>query len=320
MPRLLVPVILLLTLMGCSDKQPYTSHSTAFDQPLLLEIYGMPSANAAAIAEELFADLYYVSDASHPWNPGSLGRTNQRLKLAAGFSANPSVLPLITAASRLEQATHGYYAPALGRLQELWGFHSEIPDGPIPEQQAITELLATKPSMGNVEIKGIIIDNSNPSVQLDFGAMAQGYGLDVARQRLQESGVTRARVTNGKNSIVIGEGWSARLADGRALQLQSNEALITLERDEHAFTADGKSYHPYLDPFTGQPSSGIRSVSVLHPSATDAAAFAQALLCGGKGKLAELIRVIPVDDVLAVTDEGEVVLSEGLKHRLGTVQ
>lgn len=320
MPKLVTLVTLLLALAGCSDKQPYTSQSTAFDQPLLLEIYGMPSATAATIAEELFADLYYVSDASHPWNPGSLGRTNQRLKLAAGFSANPSVLPLITAATRLEKATHGYYAPALGGLQELWGFHSEIPDGPVPDQQVIAALLATKPSMTNVEIKGIIIDNSNPAVQLDFGAMARGYGLDVARQRLQESGITHARVTNGKSSIVIGEGWSTRLADGRALQLQSNEAVITLERDEHAFSADDKSYHPYLDPFSGWSSNGIRSVSVLHPSATDAAAFAQALLCGGKEKLAELMKVIPIDDALAVTDEGEVILSDGLKRRLSTVQ
>lgn len=320
MRKILFALILLSSLPGCSEDKQFESRTTAFDQPLLLEISGVPRAKAATITEELFTDLHYISDAAHPWNAGSLGRTNQLLKLTAEFSANPSVLPLIVAATRLEKATHGYYAPALGGLQELWGFHSEIPDGPVPDKQAITDLLAAKPIMDNVQIKGILLDNSNPAVRIDFGAMARGYGLDIARQRLVEAGIIRARVSNGNAIAVVGDGWSARLADGRALQLQSNETLVTLTRDEHAFTADGKSYHPYLDPVTGQPSSGIRSVSVLHRNAADAAAFAQALLCGGKGKLAELIRVIPVDFALAVTDEGEILLSDGLKRRLGTVQ
>lgn len=320
MPRRLFPVILLLILSGCSDNQPFTSQSTAFDQPLRLEISGIPEARAQAVAEELFADLHYISDASHPWNAGSLGRTNQLLAMAAEFSANPSVLPLIAAAKRLEQQTHGYYAPALGGLQHLWGFHNELPDGPVPEKTAIAELLAAKPKMADVEVRGILIDNSNPRVRIDFGAMARGYGLDVARQRLQESGITHARLINDNTTAVLGDGWNAQLADGRTITLQNGEALVTLQRDEYAFTADGKSYHPYLDPFSGYPSTGIRSISVLHHNAADAGAFAQALLCGGKGKLAELLKVIPVDYALVVTDDGQTILSDGLKRRLDTVQ
>lgn len=320
MPRLLFPLILLLFLLGCSEEQTFTSQSTAFDQPLRLEIRGVQEARARAVAEELFADLHYISDASHPWNAGSLGRTNQLLAMAAKFSANPSVLPLIAAARRLEQQTHGYYAPALGGLQHLWGFHSEIPDGPVPEKATIVELLAAKPKMDDVEVKGIIIDNNNPKVRLDFGAMARGYGLDVARERLQESGINHARLTNDNTIAVIGEGWNARLADGRTITLQSGEAVVTLQRDEYAFTTDGKSYHPYLDPFSGYPSTGIRRISVLHHNAAEAGAFAQALLCGGKEKLAELLQVIPVEYAQAITDDGRTILSAGLKRRLGTMQ
>lgn len=319
MHRILLPLI-LLSLLACSGDKPFYSSSTAFGQPLQLEISGVPTAQAQAITDTIFADLHYISDAAHPWNAGALGRTNQLLKMRAKFSANPSVLPLIAAATRLERQTGGYYAPALGALQQLWGFHSEMPDGPIPDKTAVDELLALQPQMTDVQVKGILLDNSNPAMRIDFGAMAQGYALDVARQRLHDAGITNARLSNGQYTTVLGEGWSAKLADGRTLQLKDNEALITLERDEHAFSVDGKNYHPYLDPFTGYPSSGLRSISVLHHSAADAAAFAQALLCGGRGKLEELQRVIPVDYVLAITDAGETLISDKLKRRLGTVQ
>jgi FAD:protein FMN transferase len=311
---------ILLSLIACSADAPFESRTTAFGQPLLLEIDGVPTEKAQVEADDIFADLHYISDAAHPWSAGALGRTNQLLKMTAKFSANPSVLPLIAAAQRLEKETHGYYAPALGGLQQLWGFHSELPDGPVPEATSIKELLAAKPAMSDVRVNGIVIDNNNPSVRIDFGPMAKGYALDVALQRLRDAKITHAKLVNGNMLAVVGAGWNAKLANGQSLPLRDGEVEITLERDEHAYTLGDKSYHPYLDPFTGYPSSGLLSVSVIHSRGADAAAFAQALLSGGRGKLEELLRVIPVKYALAVTDEGEIILSDGLKRRLGTVQ
>jgi FAD:protein FMN transferase len=319
MHRIVLPFV-LLSLLACSGEQPFESQTTAFGKPLLLEIRDTPTSQAQAVSEEIFADLNYISRAAHPWGPGALGRTNQLLKMTAKFSANPSVLPLIAAAGRLEQKTHGYFAPALGELQQLWGFHSELPDGPVPQAAAIKSVLAAKPRMTDVRVDGIRVDNSNPSVRIDFGPMAKGYALDVARQRLRDAGVTHARLVNGNMIAVVGSGWSAQLANGQSLPLHADEVLISLERDEHAYSDGEKSYHPYIDPFNGYPSTGLRSVSVLHSSGADAAAYAQALLSGGQGKLEELLRVVPVDYVLAVNDNGETLISDGLKRRLGNVQ
>ncbi len=310
----------LLFLTTCSDSKPFESRSTAFDQPLSLEIKGIPAQHAQSAAETIIADLHYLSEAFHPWNPGSLGRTNQLLSMSGEFSANPSIIPVVTAATRLEQQTHGYYAPALGGLQELWGFHSEIPDGPVPDKTAISRLLAAKPNMGDVHIDGIRMRGDNPVVRLDFGAMAQGYALDVARRQMQEKGIDTARLRNGGLTAVVGNGWQAQLPGGIKLLLTKNEAIATLERDEYSFTDDNKNYHPYINPFTGYPSNGLRNISVLHENAADAAAYAQALLNGGKEKLAELLQVIPVEYALAVTDDGQIILSNGLKQRIKTMQ
>ncbi len=319
MHRILLPLI-LLSLLACSDDKPFNSSTTAFGKPLLLDIQNAPTSQAQAISEEIFADLHYISSAAHPWGPGALGRTNQLLKMMATFSANPSVLPLIAAATRLEQQSNGYYAPALGGLQQLWGFHSEMPEGPVPAAADIQALLAANPIMENVRVSGISIDNSNPAIRIDFGAMAQGYGLDVARQRLRDAGIPRARLSNGNIVAVVGTDWTVQLANGHTLQLQKDEALVTLVRDERAFAVEGKNFHPFLDPYSGYPSSGLRSVSVLHHNAADGAAFAQALLCGGKEKLATLLRVIPIKYVLAITDDGQVIVSDALKRRLSNVQ
>jgi len=318
---LAVLALLQLGLGGCTPtEQSFVAKSEAFSQPLQLTLHGLAPADSGRIADSAIADLHFIAEVSHPWQPGSLGRTNQLLSLTAKFSANPSILPLIDKATRLSAQSHGYYAPAQGKLQQLWGFHSEFPDGPLPKAEAIAELIAANPQMSDIHLEGIRMYSDNPAVRIDFGALPQGYALDTARKRLLEVGVRRARLDNGNAIAVLGDGEQAHLAGQMTVRLRKDEAVITLSTDERGFDIEDRHYHPFLDPNSGYPSEGLLSVSVLHPSAASAAAYAQALLAGGRGKLAELMKVIPVEYVLAVTDKGEILLSDGLKRRLTTVQ
>ncbi|MCW8829424.1 MAG: FAD:protein FMN transferase [Gammaproteobacteria bacterium] len=321
---LLAGLLLLLgALTACTQESPsHTSTATAFSRPLELTLRGVAQNEAEKAAHTAIEDLLFIAEVSHPWNPGPLGRTNQLFSFGAEFSANPSILPMIRLAGRLEQQTAGYYAPALGRLQQLWGFHSEFPQPMVPSREEIDTLLAARPRMSEIQIDGIRMRSGNSALQIDFGPFAQGYALDTARARLAEQGVTSARIDNGNAVAVLGEDWKLELPGQAAgpLSLHDGEAAVTLSTADVTFADEEGRYHPYIDPYTGYPSRGMDSVTVLHPSAATAAALAQALLAGGETKLASQLQVLSIDYASIITEDGRTVTTPALARRLGSVR
>lgn len=318
-----VSLLVLFTMAACAPKPPCnTVTSSAFSQPLELTVCGQPNTDANTAAAAAIEDLLFIAEVSHPWNPGPLGRTNQLLGFETEFSANPSILPMIRQATALSHRTQGYYAPALGKLQQLWGFHSELPAGPPPVQGEIDKLIQANPRMSDIRIDGIRMRSNNAAVRVDFGPFAQGYAVDTAIQRLRESGIARARLINGRITAVLGREWKVSIENTplQGLVLRDGEAAATLSTEDHSYPQGDMNYHNYLNPFTGHPGRGLKSITVIHGSAATAAALAQALLAGGETKLAELLQVIEVEYALAITSDGRTIATEAMTKRLGAVR
>lgn len=318
----ILPLLVLVALSGCNrEPETYTVTAQAFSRPLQVTIQQAEQPRAKAAAKSAIEDLQFIAEVSHPWKPGPLGRTNQLFSFEAEFSANPSILPMIRRAAMLSAQTEGYYAPALGKLQQLWGFHSEYPEVAPPEQGEIDTILGSSPQMDDIKINGIRMRSTNADLRIDFGAFALGYALDTARERLREQGIRNARIDNGTAVVVLGEDWGLKLPtqQQKTLPLHNGEAAVTLSTESHAFTNDNE-YHSYLDPTTGYPSLGLHSVTVIHSSAASAAALAQALLAGGEGKLGAQLEVLSVNYALVITREGKEVITPALAMRLGNVR
>jgi thiamine biosynthesis lipoprotein len=80
---------------------------------------------------------------------------------------------------------------------------------------------------------------------LDFGALAKGHALDLAREHLAESGVERALLHGGTSSIAaIGSGWKVALAgSARVLEL-SDESLSVSGQRGRAHVVDPRTRAP----------------------------------------------------------------------------
>lgn len=308
-------------LFGCnSSSETYTVNAQAFSRPLAVTVSGENPSQARAAAESAIEDLLFIAEVSHPWKAGPLGRTNQLFSFEAEFSANPSILPMIRKATTLAELTGGSYAPALGKLQQLWGFHSESPQAAPPAREEIEAILDAAPQMNDIKIDGIRMQSTNAALRIDFGAFAQGYALDTARERLQELKIQRARIDNGNAVAVLGEGWAYQLPaqPEQKLTLRDGEAVVTLTTGDSA--SGSPAIHQYLDPATGYPSQGLRSATVIHHSTATAAALAQALLAGGEKKLSGQLAVLPVEFALIITSEGKTVTTPPLAERLNNVR
>jgi thiamine biosynthesis lipoprotein len=320
-------VFATLLLAGCrSDTPVYTTRFLAFGTLMDLSIVGVSHAQAERASQLLEQDFQFMHRAWHAWDPGPTGRVNRLFAEGKTFAAPPSVLPLIRL-SRLyaEQSGH-LFNPAIGHLVDLWGFHSDAPEcHPPPAADQIRKLLVANPRMSDVHDDGILLRSDNPAVKLDFGAIGKGYGIDLAIGHLRELGIHNAIINAGGDLRAIGDrgGRPWRIAVRRptggvlgVIQVSGDESVFTSGDYERNFVHEGKTYHHIIDPRTGLPAEGTRSVTVVHTDATTADAAATALFVAGPEQWQEVARRMGVRTVLLMDRNGVLHMTPAMAARI----
>lgn len=197
---------------------------------------------------------------------------------------------VLEASSQYYAESEGAFNPLIGPLMEVWGFFRggekhEFP--PVPDVVVKTLPLC---DFEGLEVRGA--DGAarlwNPEMRLDFGAIAKGYAVDVAFERLVAAGYTNFIINLGGNMRCIGSPkevrstWKIAVRDPRlkleaeplgTLLLSEGMAVATSGNYEQFFEADGKRYTHIMDPRTGMPVSGMAQVTVVARTAMEADAL-----------------------------------------------
>ncbi len=308
-------IAVALTGCGASSSPSYEPTDKAYGQPLHVTVNGLPGDQAHLAVETALTDLHFIEAISDPRRPGPLGRTNQLLPMNAEFSANPSVLPLIRHATRLAQASGGYFNPATGRLRELWGpqqpRHTEKS---VPSKGAVEALLTQSPQMRDIHIDGIRMRGDNPSLQLDFGPFAQGFAIDTAVARLLEAGAARGRLDNGPFTAVFDK-ESGGMQNVEVLLPDNHSLTLTLTGMEGLARLDSRR-HRFINPYTGAPATPVSVSLVIAETAADAAAAAEALLHIPPGDEEKLLQAMSISHALLLRHGNPLYLTPPMKARL----
>jgi thiamine biosynthesis lipoprotein len=331
MKRALAIVWLLLAslfLTGCDTSPPlYKGKFLAFGTLVDITIAGLMEQDAQAATDIIEEDFKRMHRSWHAWDPGPLGRVNRLIQTGVTFSTPPSVLPLINRGIVLSEQSDGLFNPAIGQLIDAWGFHRNDPSEHQPPSQAIIEkLLQQAPSMNNLRLNGIQMHSTNTAVKLDFGAFGKGYGIDLAMEHLKELGVSNAILNAGGDLRAIGskngEPWriAIRHPSGEGvlgvIATQGSESIFTSGDYERNFTWDGKRYHHIIDPRTGYPATGTRSVTVIHNDATTADAAATALFIAGPSRWFEIANRMGLGYVLLVDSDNNIHMNPAMQKRV----
>jgi len=323
-------LMLIVVLAGCrgSATPVYTTQFIAFDAAVDLSIVGVPRDEAVAAAREAEQDLTFLDHAWHAWEPGPMMRVNELLATGEPFAAPPSLLPLIRKGRILSLQSDNLFNPAMGRLQSLWGFHTDQPEcRPPPSRASVTRLVDAAPTMADLYLDGILLQSDNPAVQLDFDIFAVGAAMDMVMDNLRTRGVRHAMINTGGNLRVIGSRagrpWRApvRRAGGTAvmgiLEISGDASLFTSGDYRRNFIYEGALYHNVIDPRTGWPAKDFTSVTVLYDGdAATAAAAATALMVAGPERWHEIAQRMGLRHVLALDEAGTLHMSPSMQQRL----
>lgn len=263
----------------------------------------------------------------HGWQSGALHDINLALAQGQAIKLDDEQLTLIKQAIKLSMQSEQLFNPAIGKLVALWGFHDDDFQGKVPPgNEKILALLASSPSMQQLDINNNMLSSRNPEVQIDVGAFAKGLAIDQAIAILQQHGIQHAIVNAGGDLRVIGKNnnraWriGIRHPSGSgiiaSIEAQSGESIFTSGSYERYFEYQGQRYHHIIDPRTGRPATGALSVTVIHPNAGIADAAATALIIAGPEHWQDIAQKMGINYVMLVDSQMNVHLSPAMAARI----
>jgi thiamine biosynthesis lipoprotein len=241
----------------------------------------------AAIREELAAVVAVFS----PWEPDSeISRFNGAP--VGTWALSQPFWSLLDQAMDIADDTSGAVDPTLGALVDLWGFGPPGPrpaDSPLPADDEIEAALAVS---GWRKLR--LHREARAAVQaggmtLDFSGIAKGHAVDRVSERLTAMGATSHLIEiggelRGAGVKPDGQPWWVEIEQPpgspapRTLIALIDIAMATSGDYRRAFSHEGRRYSHTVDGRTGRPiDNGLASVTVVHPSAMKADAFATAL-------------------------------------------
>ncbi|MDZ4654701.1 MAG: FAD:protein FMN transferase [Coriobacteriia bacterium] len=288
---------LAVCLHGCShNAEPLVVSRTTLGTVVTVTAYGETSGIETAVDSAFTAmdDVSAELDAYSPDTP--IARFNQDPYSARELPA--SAVTVLDALDRLGVADG--FSPALLGVSALYGFESSET---VPSDASLANAVAASLMFsrdGEIASFGVTGDQNVPLPGLDFGGAAKGLGLDLALDKLRNGAVGAAVVSAGSSTVTLGEKpggepWRIGIEDprddGRVLAVV--EALVpcavsTSGDYQRYFESGGVRYHHILDPATGAPVRGLRSLTVFGPldtfSGLDADILSTALFVMGAEK------------------------------------
>jgi thiamine biosynthesis lipoprotein len=109
----------------------------------------------------------------------------------------------------------------------------------------------------------------------------------------------------------------AASANQRFAELDLSDGTFSTSGDyERYFMKDGRRYHHILDPVTGEPARGARSVTIVANRAVVADGLSTGVFILGPDKGMALVERLPDIEGVIVSDRNEVLISSGLRGRV----
>lgn len=321
--------LLLWALAACSRPAVHQQQSYVFGTLVDVAVYDAPEAQAREATAAVLARFDALHRALHAWQPSDLSRLNAALARGEPTAVTPELAAMLNDARALSIRSQHLFNPAIGGLIALWGFHSDAPQGHVPDAAAIAGWIEARPRMSDIAIADNTVTSSNRAVQLDLGGYAKGRALDDAVAILKAHGIANALVNIGGNVIALGthgdRPWRVGIQHPRqpgtlaTLDLHDGEAIGTSGDYQRYFEIAGRRYSHLIDPRTGRPASGMQAVTVLFggPRAgTLSDALSKPLFIDGAARLAANAARLGVRGYLAVDADGKTHVSPDLAARL----
>lgn len=213
------------------------------------------------------------------WEEGTeLYTVNSNAGIAA-VKVGKELFELIKRSVKLSDLTEGYFDVTFASIDKVWYFDKPMIE--IPTAEKITS------SVRNINYKYIQLNEeeqtiyiTNKGTKIELGAVGKGYIANKMKIVLQDLGVEAGLISAGGDMVCWGDSihdngyWKIGVRNPNPCNNNTiawlpikNQSIATSGNYERYAIFNGEMYSHIINPKTGYPVKGIKSVTVLSPDA-----------------------------------------------------
>jgi len=234
------------------------------------------------------------------------------------------VYDLIARTLKISQLSGGAFDITFASGDKIYTFdktaHASLPDS-----------ATVRRSIRRVGWQRVRLDPATHSVflpekgmRINLAGILQGYGVRRAAEIMKQLGIAGGLI-NGSGDVYCwgrqpdGTGWRIAIGDpARPHSVSSwltvsDLAVVTAGNYEQYFTVGGRYYGHIINPHTGYPATGLRSVTIICPDVELADALDDAVFVLGPVEGLALINRLKGVNCTLITDDGQTLASRGMQ-------
>ena len=233
------------------------------------------------------------------------------------------VYSLIDRSIRISSITQGSFDISYGSIDKrLWNFDKTMTS--LPDRSVAKKMVRL------INYKNIILDQTNKTVflkekgmRIGFGGIGKGYAAEMAKAIMKKNGVVSG-IVNASGDLAAwgqqpnGDPWTIGIVHpdlaGQPFSYMSitDGAVATSGNYEKFVIINGKKYSHTIDPKTGLPVTGIKSVTIISPNAEICDALATPVTILGIKNGISLIDQIKNVECIIIDDENRLYKSKNI--------
>lgn len=233
------------------------------------------------------------------------------------------VFQLIKRSQFISKITQGAFDLSYGSIDKrFWNFDLNMTSLPDAE--------TAKKSVALINYENILLDENNQTVflknkgmRIGFGGIGKGYAAEMAKKKLLENNVLNG-IVNASGDLSAwgyqenGEPWTIGVADPNQKKSLfstfkiTNKAVATSGNYEKFVLIDNKRYSHTIDPKTGFPVSGIKSVTIIADNAEIADALATPVTVMGIAVGMDFINQLKTIGCIIIDDNDKTYFSKNI--------
>lgn len=231
---------------------------------------------------------------------------------------------IIQRSLKLSHITQGAFDISYGSVDKrLWNFDPGMTQLPSPG--------VAKKMVRLINYRNIILDGEAGTVflkergmRIGFGGIGKGYAADRAKLVMKEMGVDSG-IVNASGDLTVwghqpdGSTWTIGIVNPNAAHrifsylAVTDRAIATSGNYEKFILVDGKKYSHTIDPRTGLPVTGIKSVTIIAPNAELADAMATPVMIMGINAGLYMINQINHIEAILIDDNDKIYYSNHIR-------
>lgn len=288
-----------------------------------VELWTDDHAKGEAAIDRVFALFRQFDERMSTFKPTSeVSYVNTHASLAP-VHVSAELYDLTATAIQYSEITHGAFDITYASVGYLYDYYRHV-------HPTNAQIDADLPAIGyrhiRLDARARTIFFDRPGVRIDFGGL-KGYIVDRGAELLKAAGFTHARVNAGGDTRILGDRfgkpWIIGISDpddpydpkNSLVRIPLEDAAVSTSGDyERYFFENGKRYYHILDPKTGRSPRGVRSVTIIGPTATRTDALTKSVFVLGVKKGLAFIDTLPDVDAIAITPDKRIWYSKGLER------